>query len=188
MKYTRIALAIAGLAAFGTSITVPAAFADDTVSETVNGGSRTATLDTSMSAVEYSHDEQVQTGTMALTVDDCTGTGAGWYVTIQSSDFVYTGENNGTDIPASNFSITSAGVPQDLWGQAIDANFGPRLPFWESPLGSLDSARQVIEAQPQFGSGTYTQTLGVTLDIPAQARAGSYTATITTTISPSVPS
>ncbi|CAN5461824.1 hypothetical protein BH20CHL6_BH20CHL6_15370 [soil metagenome] len=52
-----------------------------------------------------------------------------------------------------------------------------------SPVGTLDSARKVVQANAGYGEGTYTQDLGVSLLIPAQSRAGTYTGTLTTTIS-----
>lgn len=106
----------------------------------------------------------------------------GWNVTIQASTFVYSGPNGGTNIPASNFALTSAGAPVHVSGQAIDATGGPKVPA-ASPLGALDVARKVLQADLLFGQGVYAQALGVTLTIPAQARAGTYTTSLTTTIS-----
>lgn len=51
-----------------------------------------------------------------------------------------------------------------------------------SPAGSLDSARKVLHANPGYGVGTYTQGITLSLTIPADTRAGTYTSTITTTI------
>ncbi|GAB4336848.1 MAG: hypothetical protein Kow0010_24800 [Dehalococcoidia bacterium] len=157
------------------------ALADNSVTQTVNGGSRTATVaDATLAAVNYSHSDQSNAGTLTLTVDDSSGTGDGWNVTIQSSNFVYTGVNNGTDIPAANFSITAANAPVLVAGQAIDATNGPKVSA--SPTGSLDVARKVIEANAGYGQGTYTQVLDVSLTVPGGSRAGTYTATLTVTI------
>jgi hypothetical protein len=121
---------------------------------------------------------------MLLTVDDSAGSGAGWNVTIQSSAFIWVGTaNGGTDIPASDFAITSAAAPTMIAGQAVSValSTGPQVPP-TSPLGSLDSARQTLVATAAYGAGTYSQALGVTLTIPAQSRVGVYTGTLTTTI------
>lgn len=174
-------IAIAGVATI--ALTAAPAFADNSVSQSITGGSLTARVaDVTLTTVSYSHAERAQTGTMTLHADDSTGTGDGWNVTIQSSAFVYSGDNEGTNIPASNFQLTSAAAPTSTAGQAVDATGGPKVPQ-ASPVGALDSARKTVQANAAFGQGTYTQSLGVSLTIPAQSRAGTYTGTLTTTIS-----
>jgi len=129
----------------------------------------------------YSHTAGTNTGTMTLTADDTGGLGAGWNVTITASPFLYTGSATGTPIPAANFSLTSTPAPVRVSGQAIDATGGPKVPA-ASPLGTLDAARKTLQAAVGFGAGKYTQALGVSLVIPSQSRAGTYTSTLTTTI------
>lgn len=178
------------IGAIALSLTMVApALAADTVTQTVNAGTRTASVaNLTLTAVNYSHSAQTQTGTMTLTADDSTGSGAGWNVTILSSAFVYSGSNGGTNIPATNFSLTSAAAPTATAGQAIDATGtdaapkGPQLGTLAGVSGTLDTARKVLRAGANFGQGTYTQALNVSLSIPAQSRAGTYTGTLTTTI------
>jgi hypothetical protein len=161
---------------------VPAANAADSVSTTVTPGTRTASVaNLVMPDVSYSHSTQDRSGTMTLNADDSTGSGAGWNVTIVSSAFVYSGTNGGTAIDAANFSLTSAAEPTATAGQAVDAANGPKVPT-ENPVGTLGTARKVVQANASFGQGTYAQQLGVSLAIPAQSRAGTYTGTLTTTI------
>lgn len=134
-------------------------------------------------AVTSSHTAQVSTGTMTLTATDtAVPVGLGWNVTIQASAFVYSGPNNGANIPASSFALTSAAAPVRVSGQAVDATNGPKVPP-ASPIGTLDVARKVLQANALFGVGTYTQALGVSLSLPAEARTGTYTTSLTTTIS-----
>jgi hypothetical protein len=135
-----------------------------------------------LSPVTFSLSAQSNSGTMTLTATDSGPVGLGWNVTIQSSAFVYSGPNNGTDVPATAFALTSAAAPVRVSGQAIDATNGPKVPA-SSPVGTLNVARKVLQANTLYGVGTYTQALGVTLTIPASARAGTYTGTLTTTIS-----
>ena len=170
-------VAALSLGAFATT-----AFAIDTVSQAVTAGTRTAIVaDLSFASVAYAHTAQTSTGTMTLTADDSTGSGAGWNVTILSSAFVYSGANSGTNIPAVNFSLSSAATPVMTAGQVVDVTGGPKVPT-VSPVGTLDSARKTVQANANFGQGAYTQALGVSLLIPAQSRAGTYTGTLTTTI------
>lgn len=184
MRRTRITAAGLAAAALVTIGAAPAAFAADTVTQVVNGGTRTASVaNLTMAAVTYSHSAQSNPGTMTLTADDSSGTGLGWNVTVVSSAFVYSGTNGGTNIPAANLSLTSAAAPTMTAGQAVDplGVGGPKVPL-VSPVGTLDSARKTVQANANFGQGTYTQGLGVSLSIPAQSRAGTYTGTLTTTI------
>jgi hypothetical protein len=117
---------------------------------------------------------------MALTVTDSTGSGAGWKVTLLASDFVLDGGDGSSDIPAGNFSITSADDPSRTAGQEVGPG-GPMVPP-TSPIGALDTERTVLEAGAGFGAGTYTQTLGVSLTIPARSQVGTYTGSLTATI------
>jgi hypothetical protein len=49
--------------------------------------------------------------------------------------------------------------------------------------GTLDVARKTIQADAAYGGGTYSQELGVSLVVPADSRAGTYTASLTVTVS-----
>lgn len=181
-RFTRftISFALALLVMLSTALS---AFAANEISLTLNAGTLTSSIaSTSLTAVNYSHSAQFQTGSMTLTADDSTGSGEGWNVTVQSSDFVYSGSaTDATDIPAVNFSITTANAPSKTAGQAIDATNGPKAPA-SGATGTLDSAHKVIQANASYGLGTYTQALDVNLDVPAQSRAGLYTGTMTVTI------
>ncbi|MDQ4036283.1 MAG: WxL domain-containing protein [Chloroflexota bacterium] len=178
----RFATALAVAAAVTAAAVAPAGAAN-TVTQTINAGTRSASVaDLSLAAVTYSHSAQTSPGTLALTADDSSGTGAGWNVTVQSSAFAYSGPNGGTAIPAANFSITSAGTAASTAGQAVSALGGPNPPVTGS-TGALDAARKTLAAAPGFGQGTYTQSLDVSLAIPAQSRVGTYTGTMTVTIS-----
>ncbi|MEV8147963.1 WxL domain-containing protein [Arthrobacter sp. NPDC080073] len=174
----------------GGLLVAPSAFAADSVTQAVIGGTRSASVAAmSLASVVTAHTVQNNTGTMTLTVDDSSGTGAGWNVTEQVSDFAYSGSNSGTAIPASAFSITSVGAVASTAGEAISntgtdgAPTGPQSAnITNGVSGSLDTAVKVIRAGANYGSGTYTQPINVNLAIPADTRAGTYTATLTTTL------
>lgn len=176
---------LAGAAALSLSLVAPA-MADDSVTTEIQPGDLTAYVSAAtITAFEYSHAAHTVDGTMTLNVDDSTGSNSGWFVTIESSDFVWSegtgGAESGTDIPAANFALTSAGTPAMTAGQAVDPTNGPKVPE-TSPIGELGTPRTVVEAAEGYGNGTYTQELGVDLDIPAYSAAGTYTGTLTTTI------
>lgn len=179
----RAATALFSAAVLITVIVMPASAAN-TVTQTINPGTRTSSIaDLELGAVDYSHSTQTSTGTMELTADDSSGSGAGWNVTVLSSAFVYSGSNNGTSIPAANFSITSAGDPTSTAGDAVNPDDGPKVPDAFTAPATLDTARKTVHANANFGEGTYAQDLEVSLSIPAQSRVGTYTGTMTVTIS-----
>jgi hypothetical protein len=156
----------------------------NTVTQTINAGTRSASIaDVALGAVTYSHSAQSSNGTLVLTADDSSGSGAGWNVTVQSSAFVYSGTFGGTDIAAATFLLTSASGATSTAGEAVDGVGGPNVPGTLSVPVALDTARKTIQAAVGFGEGTYTQDLGVSLGIPAQARVGTYTGSLTVTIS-----
>lgn len=180
----RRAATAASLGAVLVAAAAMPAGAANTITQTINPGTRTSSIaDLTLGAVSYSHSAQSSTGTMVLTADDSSGSGAGWNVTVLSSNFAYSGANGGTDIPAANFSITSASGATSTAGEPVNAVGGPKVPLTFTAPATLDVARKTLQAELTFGEGTYTQNLGVSLAIPAQSRVGTYTGTMTVTIS-----
>ncbi len=180
----RLALALGASAMLVAGLAGPA-LATDTVIQTITGSGLTASVaDLTLASVGYQNAAHDVTGTATLTVEDNTGLALGWTVTIQSSAFVWAGTaNGGASIPAANFVLTTAADPTFIAGQAISltAANGPQVPpTWTA--GSLATPRKPLMATAAYGSGTYSQALGVTLTIPAQSRVGTYTGTLTTTI------
>jgi hypothetical protein len=153
-----------------------------------------AALTASLSALTLpsavsSHSVQTVTGRAVLTASDTSvyvpltgiGLGAGWHVTLQASALVYSGPNQGVNIPATALAIVSVEAPVASSGQPVNAANGPKVPAI-SPAGPLNSARTVLQANSSYGAGTYTQGINMSLAIPADTRTGTYTSTITTTI------
>ena len=180
----RLAVGLGASALLVGSLSGPA-LAEDTVIQAITGSGLTASVaDLTLPSVAYQNAAHDVTGTMTLSADDSTGSGAGWNVTIQSSAFTWVGTaNGGIDIPASKFALTSAAAAVMVAGQAVSPalSTGPQVPP-TSPIGSLATPRKVLVATAAYGAGTYTQALGVTLTIPAMSRVGVYTGTLTTTI------
>lgn len=165
--------------ALAAVVAVPV-FAQSTATLTISDGSRTADLSPlTLNPTTYSNEDQITSGVMTLNADDSSGTGAGWNVTVQSSDFAYQGQYAGTSIPAANLVIDTPGNPVYVAGEAITAAAGP----FAGMGGSLDVARRVLFANEGGGKGAYAQDLPVSLTIPGGSVAGSYTSSLTVTIS-----
>lgn len=175
MALPRRVMALAAGVALSFAIAIPA-HADNTVSVTITGGSRSASIaDATLGSVNYSHSDQTTTGTLTLTVDDSSGSDQGWNVTVQADNFA----NGSYSIPAGNFSITTYGSVTKIAGQDIDVTNGPLT----NATGTLDAARKVLYANAGFGKGEYTLPIDVQLTIPGTTVAGTYTSTLTVTIS-----
>ena len=179
----RLTSALGAAALLVGAITVPA-FAGTVTAQITAGGLSVSVSDLAFPSSVYRNEAHDVTGTMVVTADDSRGTGAGWSVSVQGSAFVYSGAAGGTNIPASAFTLTSAGDPTWVAGQAVSltAANGPQVPP-EIVYGSLASPIKTIRATAAYGAGTYNQDLGVTLTIPGQSHVGTYTGTLTTTIS-----
>ena len=176
---TIFALAVASVIGL---VPVTSALADNTVTQVVSGsGARTAIItDATMGAAAYSNTQADTTvGTMTLTALDASGTNLGWNVTVQAANFV--DGVSALTIPNSNFSLTSASAATAVVGQNVSNQNGPKVPA-TSPLGTLDASRKVLQANAGFGKGTYTQSLGVSLLVPAGTPLGTYVSTLTVTI------
>lgn len=187
MKKTKIIVASTLVA--GSLLIAPAAFAS-TVTQGVTGGTLTASAtDVSLGSITTTHTDQDSAGSMTVTADDSTGTGSGWNVTEQVSDLAYTGSNGGTAIPAANVSVTSVGAVTATAGQTVDPNgtdvapTGPQSANVASGVsGTLDAPVKVLVAGANYGQGTYTAPVNLNVTVPAESRVGTYTGTLTTTI------
>lgn len=174
---------VAAAIAFGA--TVPA-FADS-VTETVTGGSFTATLSTTntMAGAATTAAAAPSAGSMTVTASDLRGVGTGWNVSVIATDFTYTSGGNGTAfnhvIPAAGLTLTTPGAAVPAANsQAIGAlSNGPKdLAVDGTPI---DATTQILQAATTYGDGTYDQALPMSLNVPAYTAAGLYTSTITVT-------
>lgn len=177
----RSILGLVGAAAITASIASPAFAANDVTQVITANGTFTASIaSASMNTISYSNTAVTTAGTMNMSVDDGRGNSAGWNVTVASTDFDYAGASTiGIDIPNDNFAITATNDPAYVAGQTIQPT-GPVAVA--AGAASLDTARETIQAAAGTGSGQYTQALPVSLLVPAFSQAGTYTATLTVTI------
>jgi hypothetical protein len=157
----------------------PGAFAADTtydVSASVSEGTRAAAITANGSVASVASAAQATSVAipLALTVDDTSGTRDGWNVTVKVSDFTYSGTNGGSTIPAGNFSVTPGSVQVPAAGTDLVVNVGGQ----GSPVTDL----QLLSVQESV-NGEFIQQVQGSLLIPADSYVGTYTGTLTTTIS-----
>lgn len=154
-----------------------ASAATTTLNAVINSGtltianSNTATI----SAVSLEGTTQVSTGSIGpVTVTDNRGTGSGWSVTASVSDFACCTPQR--VIAAENLEI-SPGAAVVLSGKNTGIATGSVHKFT-----STEDAATLITAVAGAGMGSYRVTPSISLSIPPDAYAGTYTATVTITI------
>ncbi len=118
-------------------------------------------------------------GPLRVAINDARGSGNGWALTLQSSDFLDSGDAR---IPASGFTYFN---PDANPLQSIDwPGSPPTAPHYNQPV-PLASPTLVLIASLDEGMGNGSATLErrlFALHIPADARAGFYRATLTATV------
>lgn len=187
------ALALGLVIALG-ALTSPMASADTDSQDaavTIIGGAiavtNTAALDLTDSDGDdpsWSEDSQlVGDVTSGIQVQDHRGSAAGWYVTVESSDFDGSGDIDDESIDADNFSVKVDNLSR-VSGQAIhEGGENPKGPKTSvDSYTAIDSAVTLIAADEGHGMGTYTFDADYQLEIPALQLAGAYSATVTYTL------
>ena len=151
------------------------AYADAII--TVSGGSLSITPQTiNFSGVTLTGIDQTSNGTTsAWTASDPTGLGAGYHVTIASSNLVHSVDTAKT-VPVSGFKAT-------LLDTAVAASGGTTSTKPTSSMTTATtlstSAQTILSAAAATGMGSYSFTPTFTLIVPAATFAGTYTATVT---------
>jgi len=166
----------------GSAIT---AFADSgTARVAVNAGNLTLTGVTNVSAtaVTLTGDDQTTTYSMGLTVNDARGSGTGWNLSVTSTTFT-TGSQSLSNT-ASSINAAPAVVCSGTGGHCTN----PDDSLITYPVGvpagaSAPPAVKFFDARANTGLGKFTITPMVTIAIPGNTYAGTYTSTVTIALS-----
>jgi WxL domain surface cell wall-binding len=167
-----------GLALVGAS---GALAANVTATATVTAG--TLSLSTSASpgvSATLDGTDQTPTYTLPMTVNDATGSGTGWNVTVTSTTFSTGG---GTPKLLSTTASTATGVTSSC-ATGTCTNPTSSIPYpLTVPAGSTPpTAVKLFNAAANTGMGKFTVTPTVEVSIPANTYAGTYTSTLTVAV------
>ncbi len=176
MKTTLFSLTVTALLVLTSVVMASPVIADGVI--TLTGG----TLSVAPQNVDFGthgltgYNQTFNGTTTAWTVSDPTGTGAGWKLSIKSTDFTKNGDaSKKISVTGFKASLDDANVVK------VDGNDKPVSAM--TSLLSLSASDQVMaSAVSGTGMGTYTVLPAFTLDVPAEAYAGSYTAVLTATV------
>jgi hypothetical protein len=113
-------------------------------------------------------------------VADFRGSGDGWKITVQASNFVNT-ENSELTIAASNFEIQLLDEhvkDKDHDGQGVFEKPASEV----TGYADLDGEKTLVAAEEDTGMNAYTLEPTFRLSVPANTYAGEYNATVTVTL------
>lgn len=167
-------LGIVGAAAMTLAIASPA-FAQDATNVTVTGGELTITNPLAADFAGAAITGAAQTTTAALaafSVSDLRGTGDGWHVTAQATQFS-TGGVTPITLAANSLTMSEPTV-------AANGTTSPNPTVNAGPYTIDGAAVSVASAAVDTGMGTYDfSATTLTLSLPANVKAGTYSSTVT---------
>jgi hypothetical protein len=167
-------LSIATLLASG-ALTPASALAATTLTGTVTGGTLTlSTAATASFSVTLDGTDQLPTYTLPISVNDLRGLGSGWNTTITSTTLTTGTQSLSTS--ASNVT----GVTSTCAGTTCTAATNSiGYPLAVPAATTAPAAVKLFNAAANTGLGKFTVTPTVSVSVPGNAYAGSYTSTIT---------
>ncbi|HEX5501163.1 MAG TPA: WxL domain-containing protein [Thermomicrobiales bacterium] len=152
-----------------------------TATATVSGGALSETTGATPSiTATLDGTDQTKTYTLPLTATDPTGTGAGWNLTITSTAFSTGGATPRTlATGASTITTASSSCAQGTCTAPTNAITYPLT----VPAGATaPTAVKFFNAAANSGMGQFTVTPTVSVSLPANTYAGTYTSTVTLAI------
>jgi hypothetical protein len=171
---------IVGLVAAASLIPAQSAFAATaTVTGTVSAGTLSITTAATPSfSVTLDGTDQTASYSVPTTVTDATGSGAGWNLTITSTQFT-TGGGSPKTLATNASSLT--GVTSSCAGGSTCTNPTNSVTYPVAvPAGSSPpTAVKYFNAAVNTGAGQFTNTPSVSVSVPANSYAGSYSSTLT---------
>jgi hypothetical protein len=173
---TKIGLAACLLA---TAAPATALAASATVTGTISAGTLSiATSATPSFSVTLDGTDKTGSYTVPTTVTDATGSGAGWNLTITSTQFTTGG---GTPKTLSTTASSLTGVTSSCVGGSTCTNptNGVGYPV-AVPAGSTPpTAVKYFNAALNTGQGQFTNTPSISVSVPANTYVGTYSSTLT---------
>ncbi len=180
MRFYIVFFLILTMAVGGSTI---AAFADSSTGATVvvNAGTLTESGPSSVSAtaVTLNGNDQTTTYSLGLTVTEARGSGAGWNLAITSTTFT----SGPHSLSTSASTITAAPtVACNAGSSCTNPTNSITYPVGVPAGATAPAGVKFFNAAANTGMGKFTITPTVTISIPANTFAGSYTSTVSVAV------
>jgi hypothetical protein len=167
---------IVGALFAAVALSAPAMGATSTVTGTVSAGTLGLTTSATPSfSVALDGTDQTPTYTVPTTVTDATGSGAGWNLTVTSTQFT-TGSQTLSTAASSMTGVTNSCVGGSTCTNPTNAITYPlTVPAAATPPAAV----KYFNASANTGRGKFTNTPTVSVSVPANTLAGTYSSTLT---------
>jgi hypothetical protein len=177
-----VACVAAGACALSfSSVASAATTANPTVTGTVAGGALSvATSAAPTFSANLALGDSTPTYTLPLTATDTTGTGAGWNLTISSTQFTTGGGTPHT--LAANASAITGVTSVCATGTCTNPTNAVTYPVVVPAAATPPTAVKFVNAAASTGMGAFTVTPTVGVFVPSTTFAGSYSSTLTVSI------
>jgi putative surface cell wall-binding protein len=169
----RLYILLAGIAAAAV-MAAPASAASSTVTGTITAGTLSiAPAASAAFSLTLDGSNQTTTYNVPSTVTDATGSDSGWNLTITSTPFT-----TGTyTLPANASTVTSVG--NTCLSTCTPASNSIGYPLTVPAAATPPAAVKFFNAAANTGAGKWTTTPSITVAVPGNTHAGTYTSTLT---------
>jgi putative surface cell wall-binding protein len=174
------ALGLAGLAALAVSAAALAGTI--TASASVTGaGSLGLSHGTTASVPSITLDGTDQTAsyTLPLSITDARGTGSGWNATVTSTTF---SDGSGHSLATSASSVTGVTSSCVAGGTCTNPTNSITYPLTVPAGSTAPAAVKLFDAAANSGMGRFTVTPAISISVPGNAYAGTYSSTVTVAV------
>lgn len=179
MHRTRLRLGAVLIAAAALVFPTSALAAEATSTGTIEGGSLSLTTSAAPTfSATLNGTDQTPTYTLPLTIEDLRGSGAGWNATITSTQFSTGGATPHT-LSTTASAITAVSNACVEGATCTDPTNAVTYPLTVPAGAEAPTAVKFFNAAEGTGLGKFTNTPTVTVSVPANTYAGTYTSTIT---------
>jgi WxL domain surface cell wall-binding len=173
-------LAVAVLAVVAAGVAAVGAWADTApVTGTLSAGTLSeSTSATPSFSVTLNGSDQTASYTLPITLIDSRGSGAGWNLTVTSTQFS-TGGGSPKTLPTDASNITGVSAACNSGGSCTNPTNSVTYPLGLPAGATPPTAVKFINAATNTGMGKFTITPTVQVTVLGNAFAGTYTSTIT---------
>jgi hypothetical protein len=179
MHLKPLRLGVALVAAAALALPGSALAADATATATIEGGSLSLSTSAAPSfSATLDGSDATSTYELPLTVEDLTGSGDGWNTTITSTQFTTEGADPHT-LSASASSLTEVASECAKEATCTDPVNAVTYPLTVPAGATAPAAVKFFNAAAESGLGQFSLTPTVSVSIPADTYAGTYSSTIT---------